>query len=361
MKIAVVGTVGVPARYGGFETLAEQLAKNIDAADHQLVLYGQRSAYSDEERRGTFNGHQRVFLLLRANGLASLFHDMMAMVHAAVVARVDTMLVLGYSGCWFLPIIRLLRPGISVVTNIDGMEWRRNKFGRGTRILLRTLEWFAIRFSHRIVADNEGIVTFARQIYQIEPQLIAYGGDHTVAAAREFGNFGENYALSVARIEPENNCHMILEACAASDTRLIFVGNWEASAYGQNLRSEFGAVPNLTLYDPVYEVEKLAHLRMHARLYIHGHSIGGTNPSLVEAIFHHDRIIAFDCIFNRATLLNAGSYFRDAGELEILMSEPTSGEIGASDLGMLRKKYVWSLVCRQYLDVFENLGTPATA
>jgi glycosyltransferase involved in cell wall biosynthesis len=239
-----------------------------------------------------------------------------------------------------------------VVTNIDGMEWRRDKFGRWARLLLRALEWFAILFSHKIVADNEGIVAFARQIYKIEPLLIAYGGDHSLATAEDFGSFGENYAFSVARIEPENNCHIILEACAASDTRLIFVGNWEASAYGRSLRSKFGLVPKLTLHDPVYDIAKLAHLRKHAGFYLHGHSIGGTNPSLVEAIFHHDRIIAFDCIFNRATLTNSGAYFRDAEALEALMADTASGEIATVKLEQLRKEYVWSSICVQYLEAF---------
>jgi hypothetical protein len=150
-----------------------------------------------------------------------------------------------------------------------------------------------------------------------------------------------------------------LEACAASDTRLVFVGNWSASAYGQKLRSDFAGAQNLVLCDPVYDMRKLAHLRKHAGFYIHGHSIGGTNPSLVEAIFHHDRILAFDCIFNRSTLRGAGSYFGGAEELTALISESQTGVIGAADMAILRDEYVWSSICAQYLKAFRVTQNPS--
>lgn len=350
MKIAIIGTVGVPARYGGFETLAEQLARGISPADHQLTLYCQRSAYPELQGGEPFAGHARVLLPLRANGVASMVHDMLAMVHAAWIARADTLLVLGYSGAWFLPLVRLLRPGALIVTNIDGMEWRRDKFGRSARALLRGLEWFATRFSNRVIADNAALVALARELHNVEPQLIAYGGDHTLVEPEPFLDLEPGYALSIARIEPENNCHLILAACAAAGARLVFVGNWAASAYGRELKARHEGSPTLRLLDPVYDVRKLASLRARAGRYIHGHSVGGTNPSLVEAIFHTDRMLAFDCSFNRATLHEAGAYFADERGLIALLAAGDAGLIPADSLAALRDRYRWAEIVHAYVE-----------
>lgn len=350
MKIAIIGTVGVPARYGGFETLAEQLAQNIPPASHELVIYCQKSAYPELQAGEPFAGHRRVLLPLRANGAASMVHDMLAMAHAAWVARADTLLVLGYSGAWFLPFVRLLCPRALVVTNIDGMEWRRDKFGPIARALLRGLEWFATRFSHRVIADNAALVALARDLHGIEPRLIAYGGDHTVVEPEAFLDLEPGYAMSIARIEPENNCHLILAACARTGTRLVFVGNWASSAYGRELKHRYADNPTLRLLDPVYDVRKLASLRASAGCYIHGHSVGGTNPSLVEAVFHTDQILAFDCSFNRATLHNAGAYFDDEHVLSRLLSSGgNDGFIPSDVLEALRIRYRWTEIVQEYV------------
>lgn len=349
MKIAVVGTVGVPARYGGFETLAEQLALNIDPTEHQVIFYCERSAYPEIEGSPAFAGHRRVFLPLKANGAASMVHDMLALTHAALKVRPDVLLVLGYSGAWFLPVVRVARPEMPVAINIDGMEWRRDKFSPAIKRLLRLLEWFATRFSHRVIADNDALVSLAREIHGIDPILIAYGGDHTLVEPEPFLDIEPGFGLAVARIEPENNCHLILEACELAEHRMVFVGNWNGSAYGRELKVRFAGSAVLELMDPIYDLARLAHLRAQAGLYIHGHSVGGTNPSLVEAIFHHERILAFDCPFNRATLAERGAYFADAGELHDLLKDPASGTIDPTGLAALQDGYRWPNITDHYL------------
>src|SRR6218665_2563015 len=280
-----------------------------------------------------------------------MVHDMLAMVHATWVARVDTLLVLGYSGAWFLPLVRLLRPRMLVVTNIDGMEWRREKFGKGARTLLRGLEWFATRFSQRVIADNAALVELARQLHKIEPRLIAYGGDHTLVSPKTFMELAPGYHLAVARIEPENNCHLILAACAAAQVPMVFVGNWGASAYGRALKVRYADAPTLTLLDPVYDLGKLAALRAGAIGYIHGHSVGGTNPSLVESVFHTDKLLAFDCVFNRSTLGNAGAYFDSEAALISLLRDENAGRVSGTELGALRQRYRWVQIVDSYLEV----------
>jgi glycosyltransferase involved in cell wall biosynthesis len=181
--------------------------------------------------------------------------------------------------------------------------------------------------------------------------LIAYGGDHTVVAAKIFTIPTKNYYLSIARIEPENNCHLILAACNAVNIPLVFIGNWAASNYGKNLKACYSGSQSLTLLDPVYDLGELAAFRASAVGYIHGHSVGGTNPSLVEALFHTKKILAFDCVFNRATLADNGSYFGSMDGLIGLLRCDGAGLIDAAMLTKLREQYRWAQIVDAYLEV----------
>lgn len=356
--VGVVGTVGVPARYGGFETLAEQLAYNIAPAEAHLLLYCQKSAYAATERGSDFAGHRRCFVPLAANGVQSLVHDALTMLHATFVARVDVMLVLGTSGAWVLPLVRLLRPSVRVVTNIDGLEWRRDKFGRVAKRLLKVLEWIAVKFSHAVIADNAALVPIVHDIHGVTPVLIAYGGDHVIVPPAP-GASPTGHWLAIARVEPENNSAMILEAAASVGAPLIFVGNWAANEYGRALKSRWGNTDGLTLSDPIYDQPTLARLRSGAVGYVHGHSVGGTNPSLVEALFDTDRILAFDCAFNRATLDDQGEYFSSAEMLSDALTRPGSGAIAKAPMQALRQRYRWRSIAADYLGI--TIGKSAAA
>jgi glycosyltransferase involved in cell wall biosynthesis len=358
-RIAVVGTVGVPARYGGFETLAEQLAFHVSPRQAALTFYCQHSAYPElvGQHDLTFQGHRRVLIPLSANGPVSMAHDVLAMLHTTLVERADAMLVLGYSGAWALPLIRLLRPSMRIVTNIDGMEWRRGKFGAGAKWLLRWLESMAVRHSDVIVADNAALVQFARSVYpDLDPLLIAYGGDHTIVPADKMPiELADSFYLSIARIEPENNCHVILEAFNAADnSELVFVGNWAASPYGRELKVRYAGNPRIHMLDPIYQQSVLASLRAKANGYVHGHSVGGTNPSLVEALFHTCRVLAFDCAFNRSTLDDHGAYFSDAAHLCELLRSSVSQEIPADKVRMLRDRYRWDAIAQEYMSACQT-------
>lgn len=351
--IGVVGTMGVPGRYGGFETLAEQLGRNIDPTRARLVFYCQRSAYPELQGPADtdFEGHRRVFIPLRANGAASLFHDALAILHAVLIARVDVMLVLGYSGAWIFPFIRMLRPSLRILTNIDGMEWRRDKFNSRTKKLLMWLESLAVQYSNDVIADNAALVPVAQSIHPgLEPLFIAYGGDHTLVEPAKLLNRTEPYYLSIARIEPENNCEMILKAFSAVSTiKLVFVGNWNANSYARRLKECYGQMASIELLDPIYDLSVLAALRMGACGYVHGHSVGGTNPSLVEALFHTNRILAFDCVFNRSTLDGSGAYFANAPRLCELLDMGAGLDMLPQVVQSLRDRYQWGEIATHYL------------
>lgn len=344
--VAIVGTVGVPARYGGFETLAEQLCAHVPPEDVTFIIYCERRSYAVGERTSEFLRHRRVFLPLRANGVMSLFYDALALLHATMIARVANIYLLGYSGAWLLPLLRLLRPSVNFIVNVDGMEWRRDKFSRSAKRLLKALEYLAARWGNTIIADNAALANLFQKRYHRAPVVIAYGGDHTLVAGSSPEMAGRHY-LAIARIEPENNTLAILEGCRLAGVPLAFVGNWSANDYGRDLRRRYGNEPGFTLLDPIYAQVHLDPWRRQAIGYIHGHSVGGTNPSLVEALFHTDYLLSFDCSFNRASLSDAGEYFVDAPTLAARLRRPPV-PIPAAQLRSLRDRYRWSQIAADY-------------
>lgn len=207
-----------------------------------------------------------------------------------------------------------------------------------------------------MIGDNQGITDYVKRTYGREAVLIPYGGDHAkpVEDAALFDAYPlarEPYAVSVCRIEPENNIHMILEAFAArADLPLVVVGNWDASRYGRALKESYTSSPRMRLLDPVYDLRRVNWLRCHASLYIHGHSAGGTNPSLVEAMCLGLPVLAFDCVYNRATTENRCLYWKNAAELSALLSEQESlfPQIARDmhETGM--RLYRWEHIAEQY-------------
>lgn len=284
--IAVIGTVGVPATYGGFETLVENLVLWHEAdgqarkQGHKETLTVYCSARAYEERPAEFHGAELRYLPLRANGAQSIPYDVWSMLWAIWRGQ-DTLLILGVSGALFLPVVRLLSRA-RIVFNIDGIEWKRAKWGRIQRRILKWSEASAVRFAHEVIADNGAIRDHVRDTYGREAHVITYGGDHALSAPPapvEDLDLPDCYAFKVCRIEPENNVEMILEAFEGrTDCPVVLVGNWDRSDYGLALKARFANVPGVRLLDAIYDPGRLRSLREGAQVYVHGHSAGGTNP-----------------------------------------------------------------------------------
>ena len=272
--------------------------------------------------------------------------------------KFDVALILGVSGCIFLPIFRLWFKK-KLVVNIDGLEHRREKWGKFAKWFLRKSEAMAVKYADVIVADNKGIQDYVTETYHVGSTLIAYGGDHvekTVAddvqdrVLRAYGVEKDNYAISVCRIEPENNCHVILDAFSKSDMKLIYIGNWERSEYGKCLKAKYSHCSNLIIHDPEYDLEVLYALRNNAKIYVHGHSAGGTNPSLVEAMFFGKPIFAYDVIYNRATTKEKAYYFSNSETLQSLLS--LNNLDGHSMIEIARDCYTWKNIAAQYEELY---------
>ena len=253
------------------------------------------------------------------------------------------------------------------MTNIDGLEWKRRKWGRLARLVLRLSEGSAVRFSHAVVADNLAIQEHVRRSYGRPSRLIHYGGDHFHRSTTTTASFplrfdGGTYVLGVCRIEPENNVREILLAFQAlPQCPLVMVGNWAISAYAEGLRSEFGKLPNIELLDPIYEEQVLDDLRRNAKAYVHGHSAGGTNPSLVEAMTAGMPVMAFDVDYNRHTTDGQAMYWSDPEALIklVVSAEPTQLAGNAAAMtNIAARRYRWATVSQQYRDILfpTNVG-----
>lgn len=360
-RIAIIGTVGVPASYGGFETLVENLVlwHERDAAPEALTVYCSARAY--ETRPETFRSARLVYVPLNANGAQSIPYDIWSVLSALRRGQ-DTLLVLGVSGAMILPLVRLISKA-RIVTNIDGIEWKREKWGRLQRAILKWSEALAVRFSHDVIADNGAIADHVRETYGTACAVIAYGGDHALAAEPQPVpelDLPDRYAFKVCRIEPENNVHMILEAFAdRADFPIVFVGNWDRSSYGAELKARYRGAPGVRILDPIYDIGKLRTLRQGASAFVHGHSAGGTNPALVEVMFFGRPVLAYDCSFNRYSTDDRALYFSDAAGLRRLLDDTppeVQAEVGTAMRAIAQERYTWDAIGGAYFDLLRQGG-----
>ncbi|WP_323754015.1 DUF1972 domain-containing protein [Marinobacter sp.] len=356
---SILGTVGVPGNYGGFETLADNLVR----FHSERKLDGRLSVYCSSQAFETHPSHylnaELRYINLNANGPQSIPYDILSLL-SAVRRRDNVILLLGVSGALALPLIRLVSRA-RVLTNIDGIEWKREKWRGLARLILRWSERAAVRWSHAVIADNAAIADHVRDRYRSHCHVIAYGGDHAITeepVPDSSFNLPGNYALSLCRIEPENNVAMILEAFAGMpEHNLVFVGNWDKSEYGRELRARYCEHQNIHLLDPVYDAGRLRWIRDGAMAYIHGHSAGGTNPSLVEMMHFGIPVFAHGCSFNRHTTEDQASFFESAEELrsEIKgMDDARAQDIGKSMREIAQRRYTWEHVGRAYFNLMEG-------
>jgi glycosyltransferase involved in cell wall biosynthesis len=270
--------------------------------------------------------------------------------------------ICGTSGCVFLPIIKLF--GKKIILNPDGLEWKRKKWSRPVKWFLKISESIGIRFSDIVVADNQKILEYIKEQYNKHSDLIEYGGDHVIKdiklgekTSQFYKIQSKNYAFKVCRIEPENNIHLILEAFKNFKIPLVIVGNWAYSKYGETLRIQYSGYSNIQMLDPIYDQIVLDELRSNCLIYIHGHSVGGTNPSLVEAMHLGLAVVAFNVPFNIVTTENEALFFSDSKELELILNNILDNKL---ELNVIRSKmteianrrYTWDLVTKKYANLF---------
>jgi glycosyltransferase involved in cell wall biosynthesis len=353
-RIAIIGTVGVPANYGGFETLTEHLIEDL-GQKHDLTVYCSGKKYPLSERKATYKGARLKYLPLDANGIQSIPYDTLSIFHALFFA--DVLLILGVAGAWVLPFVRWFT-NKKIIISIDGIEWKRDKWNWLAKWYLFWAESLAVKYSHIDISDNEAIQDYTAARYGTLSRIIEYGADHTLKvpitndAVEKYPFLNRPYAFKVCRIEPENNVHTILEAFTMTHKMpLVMVGNWDKSEYGRALKTKYSTHPNICILDPIYNQQQLDVLRGNASLYVHGHSAGGTNPSLVEAMYLGLPILANGVSYNQVTTEYKALYFNN---LESLINEINNicpirlEKIGIEMKKIALRRYTWSHIAFKY-------------
>jgi glycosyltransferase involved in cell wall biosynthesis len=357
-KLAIIGSVGLPSNYGGFETLVEYLTKEINQ-EFDITVYCSAKSYSKKLK--TYNNCKLKYINLKANGVQSILYDIRSIFHALKYS--DIFLILGVSGCFILPFIKLFSTN-KIIVNIDGLEWKRQKWSWLVKMYLKLSERFAISAADAVIADNKAIKDYVKQSYRKKAHLISYGGDHcstkplSQKILKKFPFLNTQYAFKVCRIEPENNVEMILEAFALSNKiPLVLIGNWSKSNFGIEMRSKYESFRNIFLLDPIYDQSILDQIRSNCELYVHGHSAGGTNPSLVEAMSLGLSTLCYDINYNVETTEGAALYFKSSEDLINLIN--STGKVELKQIGLkmkniAQKRYTWSIISNQYEELFQK-------
>ncbi len=357
IKVGIIGTNGLPGKYGGWDQLVMHLTNDLKD-QFSFVVY--TSSHNAIPGLKEYNGARLHHIRFKPNGIQSIPYDIVSMFHA--VKTCDVLFICGTSGCIALPFIKLF--GGKIVLNPDGQEWKRKKWSKPIQLFLKLSEYLGVKFSSVVVADNRIIQEYISKKYKKNSSLIEYGGDQVMhvelsaATAKKYNISANKYAFKVCRIEPENNIHLILESFKKNQNiDLVLIGNWNFSEYGKDLKNQYSQYKNLKLLDPIYEQTTLDELRSNCGLYIHGHSVGGTNPSLVEAMNLGLCIAAFNVDYNIETTENKAIYFNTSKDLiqvlEKFESKLLSVENYKRDMKEIaERRYRWSIITNKYADVF---------
>ncbi|GAB3911485.1 DUF1972 domain-containing protein [Mucilaginibacter boryungensis] len=355
MRLAIVGIRGIPNNYGGFETLTEYLVEHL-AADMDITVYCS-SADMDSKLTIYKNAHLK-YLPVTSHGAKGIIYDSLSLLNA--IYTYDRVLFLGFGGGFVMPLLTQ-RQKKKLILNIGGLDWKRNKWSAFAQKIIKKAEQLLIENCGKIISDNVGIQEYIEATYQKCSTLIAYGGDQAVyrditpRALIDYPFLDKPYAFTVTRIQQDNNIDMILDAFANCDCiPLVIVGNWNNSDYGKQTKVANENKKNVILLDAIYDREKLDILRSNCTIYIHGHSAGGTNPSLAEAMYLGLPVFAYASGYNEKTTNNLAVYFNDAKELRAMVKAYQTyniKQIGENLQAFAHENYVWKDIAEKYKQV----------
>ncbi|MGD2246621.1 MAG: DUF1972 domain-containing protein [Candidatus Aminicenantes bacterium] len=362
MKIAIIGTRGVPARYGGFETCAEELGKRLVCRGHEVFVYGHSNYY--QEKPSEYVGMKPIYLRgLRLKAFETLSHTLSALLHA-VRRPYDIYFVFNCANSPLLVLPKALRK--NVVLHVDGLEWKRAKWSALGRKYYRFAERLAAKLRVELVSDNGGIRDHYREKHNRETHCIPYGArlefSQNSDLLAQFGLNPGEYFLQITRIEPENNPDLSVKAFSSleTDKKLVLVGDVK---YKSSYASEVFSTQDKRIHFLGYLYDKniLRELRCNAFAYFHGNEVGGTNPALLEAMAAGRFVLARDVPFNREVLRDAGVYFqKDLEDVKAKMSWTLDNadklkRLGEKARAIIRENYNWDAVVDAYETLFHNI------
>ncbi len=363
MRLAIIGTRGIPANYGGFETFAEELSKRLVSRGHDVTVYC-RAHYADR-RLTEHNGAKLVVLpTVRHKYLDTVVHSGLSMMHA-VPKRFDAVLVCNAANSPMIPILEWT--GTPVAVNVDGLERHRKKWNAFGRLHYALGERASLWFASQVVTDARVIRDYYKERYDADTTLIAYGAE----VRRELGGETlakydlkpENYIFYLSRLEPENNAAMVIQAFRhlEADLKLVIVGDAPyADRYKEELRGLAAHDDRIVFFGAVYGPDKRA-LEQNAGVYVHATEVGGTHPALIESMGAGNCCLVYDTPENREVAADAGLYYSDAASLTRLLSQVLSdddliAEYRRRAQARVRENYDWESVTDAYEDLLSQLA-----
>lgn len=353
-KIHIVGTHGVPARYGGFETLADFLCQYL-GSEFEITVYCNSNIYPIKAKE--YFGATLKYLRLNASGFKGIFYDLITYINALLKA--DVILYLSPVGSGFMTPLKLLTKK-KVIVNHGGLnEWEREKLNWVQRKWAKFNHRIAARYADVNIADNKVYQKSLKDNFNASSEVIKYGGNHVKyvsledeALSKKYPFVKKRYAVSISRAQYDNNIHLVLEAFEyIKDYKIVLISNWNVSNYGKELKEKYSNHPNMILLDAIYDRRELDYIRGNAYLYIHSHSRCGTAPSLVEIMHLKQAVISYDVLTNRETTRNKALYFHDVESLKNILAKITDKELInlKSELFLIAtEEYTWKDISEKY-------------
>lgn len=357
-KLVIQGIRGIPASHGGFETFAEYLALYLARKGWEVIVYCQGepgTAYSEE----MWNGICLITIPEENEGAAGTVRfDLKSVYHS--LKHDSLVLTLGYNTALFNILYRL--KGIPNVINMDGIEWKRDKWGLIAKTWFWLNERFGCRFGNYLVADHPAIADhLATRVNRDKIETIAYGGlevlSSDVSLLEPFSLIPNEYAVVIARPEPENSLLEIVRGFSSKQRgkKLVVLGKYsQEHAYQKQVLE--AASDEVMFVGAIYDIKVVSALRYFATCYVHGHTVGGTNPSLVESLGTGNAIIAHDNKFNRWVAKDGAIYFKSEEEVSAAFDTLFSDTLVVQRLSEATRNnfndnFQWSQILKQYEDL----------
>lgn len=353
--VRILGIRGIPAAHGGFETFAEKLALYLVDRGWRVIVYCQEEGRG-ETTRDTWKGVERIRIPVPGAGaLATMHFDLLSILHARKSGGLC--LTLGYNTACFWPLLRV--PGIRHVANMDGVEWRRAKWSRPVKLWFWMNDWFGCWNAHHLIADHPEIEKLLlRRVKQAKVTQIAYGADRVADvpadALAPLGLESGRFMTLIARPEPENS---VLECVQGFSQRkrgikLVVLGNYSRDNDYQRQVLD-SASDEVVFPGAIYDKAVVQALRAHCIGYMHGHQVGGSNPSLIEAIGAGNAIIAHDNVFNRWVTDEGALFFRTADDVDtavakLIQDDALRASLRASAVNVFGNRFTWPKILSGY-------------
>lgn len=363
MKIAILGTRGIPNNYGGFEEFAEYLSVELSQRGHKVVVYNpdyhryKKNEYKSVEIVRKYHPEHRF------GSIASFIYDFICL-RDAIKKKFDVILECGYGSVAISYLLLPIKKTV-IYTNMDGMEWQRGKWNFFAKKILKISEQIAVKKSHYLISDNSCVQGYYKAKYQRDSFFIPYGAvipekfDEKIL--QKYNIEKNNYFLLIARLEPENNIRTIIRGIikANNNAKILIVSNPDTK-FGKRTLKKFSNYKNIVFLGSIYDINILNSLRYFAKAYFHGHSIGGTNPSLLEAMACKSLIISHNNIFNKSVLGDDALFFDNEDDIKNILLDfdklsQKKEQFTVNNAKKIEQKYRWKIIADNYENIFMQI------